>query len=701
MSIRKRTYLAFFCVIFLAGCVSTQRSQYDSQVQSSTTRMVLPSASVGNCKAGVVDLLAGTDEDMHLSGNWPRYNWQRVYEKCPDSKVAAHNYALQLLQKGDWKKARQVVQEGLVIDSGFLPLSQLAQGIDDPTQAARTLADSKYNHWLNEPSQYSFTLTPPRKESPSSLPKLIKGEFEKRNDFETRVRKAKMERRQELQGIEDRYVGAVALFNAAVASHNAKLKKEKDARLAKRQHMREKFFNGAVADVYGDLTLTDLVYDSESEKFTGLLLASSANFREPVSISVPLANGKAKLFKQDIASLKPFLKYSLTSDGKATRKPIVYHGNHSYVMEFNAALNQPLQMSAVANVVFETEKSISPIAKVQEKIAIEDDYYAEALSVQDDPALAKLRQEKVENERKLALARAEKARERERQRITTEIRSQQQQLADMGGSVGSEYKGLKEKYSWNFNRGRDKGRDMVAVIIGNRSYGRDIPMVHYAHNDATAMAKFLREGLGVAPENIIVQKDATKGEMEGLFLRTLPNRVKRGKTEVFFYFSGHGMPKDGKALLLASDTRPEYADITGYSRDELLLQLADLGAKNTTVIVDACFSGTAKDSAPLIAGKPVFAEVQQVAIPDDTIFISATSAREIARMDKEKGMSLMTFYLLQGLTGKADSNGDMAISVGEVKSYLARAVPKAARLSFDAEQTPEVYGPAGYNIIRY
>lgn len=130
-------------------------------------------------------------------------------------------------------------------------------------------------------------------------------------------------------------------------------------------------------------------------------------------------------------------------------------------------------------------------------------------------------------------------------------------------------------------------------------------------------------------------------------------------------------------------------------------QLNDLGARNVTIIIDACFSGTAKDSAPLVAGKPVFAEVLPIAIPKNAVFISATRASEIARMDKKKGMSLMTYHLLKGLSGKADGNDDGAITVAEVRGYLGTEVTRAARLQFGAEQTPEVYGPADHALVRY
>ena len=117
----------------------------------------------------------------------------------------------------------------------------------------------------------------------------------------------------------------------------------------------------------------------------------------------------------------------------------------------------------------------------------------------------------------------------ERKKIQAEIRLQQEKLARMGGTAGEEYKGLTEKYSWQFPQAKTPAKDMVAVVIGNRNYGNDIPKVYYAYNDAHAMTRFLETGMGVPPENILTQQDATKGEMEGILLKKLPKRITREK----------------------------------------------------------------------------------------------------------------------------------------------------------------------------
>ena len=234
-------------------------------------------------------------------------------------------------------------------------------------------------------------------------------------------------------------------------------------------------------------------------------------------------------------------------------------------------------------------------------------------------------------------------------------------------------------------------KDTVIVIFGNRNYSKGVPLVHYAHNDAKAMKRFAIDSLGLQPEDIIYEEDATKGVMEGIFQSILPSRVKSGKRNILIYFSGHGIAANNDAKLLPVDSRPNTAEITGYSRNELLKQLNDLKV-NSVVILDACFTGTGKNGAALLAGKPVFKAPNQARVPSNVTLISATSSNQIAWMDDKTGHSLMTYYFLKGLQGDADENGNKVINTHELASYLTISVNRASLIQNNQEQRPEIIG---------
>ncbi|MGE4298009.1 MAG: caspase family protein [Desulfovibrionaceae bacterium] len=629
--------------------------------------------------------------------------WDKIWAACPGSPVAGYNNAVSLLRAGKVQEAARAVSEAFARHPGFQPLQDLSQRLNAPFALVGKLADAKLKTWLASESRHSFTRTPPQKATPPPLPKLVKDEFEKKADFEARVDRARKDREAQLRRIEKDYAAAVAGFNAAVDAHNKKVRAERAERMAQLPAMRARYLQEAMSDVFGDPGVVDPVYDSEAERFHARLVSSSGLLDQKVTISVPLDQGRE--FKDRFAQAKVVVPYTVQENRLVRGAARVILGSRTYEAMFTDEVFAPVAMTAVADASVAQGETISPMAAaaldMSSVLKEEQAYFGEALNTQDDPRLAALRQEQAENTRKLREAQQQQALEAERQRIEAQIKRQEQQLAALGGEAGKEYEGLREKRAWTFAPAKKPARDMVAVVIGNRSYGKGIPLVPYAHNDAKAVRAFLTAGLGVPRENILFREDATKGEMESLFRRTLPNRVKARQTDVLVYFSGHGMPVDDAALLLPSDARPDTADITGYSRDTMLAQLASLNAASVTVILDACFSGTAKGGEALVRGKPVFKQPGSVRLPGDTVFIAASRANQISRMDDKAGMSLMTLYLLEGLSGKADKDGDHAVSVAELRGYLENEVDRAARISFDMGQQPEVLGPATRTLVAY
>jgi len=241
----------------------------------------------------------------------------------------------------------------------------------------------------------------------------------------------------------------------------------------------------------------------------------------------------------------------------------------------------------------------------------------------------------------------------------------------------------------------------IAVVIGNQRYGTGIPPVETAYADAKGMRAFLRDGLGVADDDILFEQDASKGTMEGLLEARLPNYVRSidGPVNVLVYFSGHGLPTpeaQADAMLLPSDARPDTVTASGYRRDRLLTQLSRLsryGARHILVILDACFSGATKQGTALSPSKPFGITVREATPPPNVLVFSAADAEQIAWADPASGYSLFTFHLLAGLTGKADADGDRRITLRELSRYTGDQVRRASLRRFGSEQTPHLDGP--------
>lgn len=59
--------------------------------------------------------------------------------------------------------------------------------------------------------------------------------------------------------------------------------------------------------------------------------------------------------------------------------------------------------------------------------------------------------------------------------------------------------------------------------------------------------------------------------------------------------------------------------------------------------------------------------------------ITASGPNEVALESPELGHGIFTYYLLEGLAGKADRNGDGLVTVSELYEYVEDQVDRKAR----------------------
>ena len=167
----------------------------------------------------------------------------------------------------------------------------------------------------------------------------------------------------------------------------------------------------------------------------------------------------------------------------------------------------------------------------------------------------------------------------------------------------------------------------MAVLIGNRAYTGDVPSVDFAVRDAEYVKEYLIQTLGYRPGNVFYYSNATLSNMKVAFNK-LNNAVKKGKSDVFVYYSGHGAPDpDSKqGYFVPVDADPNYIRETGYPVNDLYTMLNKTGARSTTVVIDACFSGSSDQGMILKDISPVFIEVESSILSSNNsvVFTSAT-----------------------------------------------------------------------------
>ncbi|MBM4137492.1 MAG: hypothetical protein FJ241_11785, partial [Nitrospira sp.] len=145
--------------------------------------------------------------------------------------------------------------------------------------------------------------------------------------------------------------------------------------------------------------------------------------------------------------------------------------------------------------------------------------------------------------------------------------------------------------------------DAVAVVIGISRYeNRDIPNVDYARRDAETLKKYLVNTLGFKETNIkeFYDEQATNTKLTSYFKTHLKNRVRPNISDVFVFYSGHGVPENNEAYFVPYDLDPSDIKTTGYAVKELYKQMEDIKARSITIVIDACFSGKSEGDTPVI-----------------------------------------------------------------------------------------------------
>jgi hypothetical protein len=230
-----------------------------------------------------------------------------------------------------------------------------------------------------------------------------------------------------------------------------------------------------------------------------------------------------------------------------------------------------------------------------------------------------------------------------------------------------------------------------ALVIGNEDYSKyqtslDKEVnVDFAANDARVFAEYCEKTLGYPKENILVLVDGTRGQMSQKLAQLVRfAEVENGQAELIFYYSGHGLPEEGTNIpylipVDVSGTQPSNGLSLSYVYDEL----AKFKSKKVTVILDACFSGGARNKE-LVAMKGVKVKATVDAVPSNLIVLASSSGNEASAVYREKQHGYFTYFLLKNLqTNKGQGNFETIIS--EVSQNVAR---EAARVG--KNQTPNV-----------
>ena len=245
-------------------------------------------------------------------------------------------------------------------------------------------------------------------------------------------------------------------------------------------------------------------------------------------------------------------------------------------------------------------------------------------------------------------------------------------------------------------------RDAVAIIIGIEKYKR-VAKADFANADAQDFYDYASRALGIKPENIklLIDDGADDAEIYRAFQNWLPLKVKKGKTEVFVFFSGHGLPsQDGKSLyLLPWGVDKDFVEKTAINQKEIIASLQAVQPKSVTMFLDSCYSGQARGGETLLASaRPIALKAEANAYPPNFTVISASAPDQLSSSSPDLKHGIFSYYLMKGMEGDADQNKDGKITVAEIQEYLTDMVGRQA-MGMNRKQQPQLFGDADRVLV--
>ncbi len=230
--------------------------------------------------------------------------------------------------------------------------------------------------------------------------------------------------------------------------------------------------------------------------------------------------------------------------------------------------------------------------------------------------------------------------------------------------------------------------DTYALVIGNQNY-RFVSDVPYAIHDARVFADYCKKTLGIPVENIHLTEDATKQMIIEEEIQDWVSKIPDPENKkLIVYYAGHGVPdvkNQNKAYLLPVDVRGTNPQ-RGIALDEFYRTLGDLAFNQTTVFLDACFSGVNRENEGVTEGlRGVEIDAENATLGDGNLIVfSAAQGNETAQGYPEKGHGLFTYYLLKEL-GKSNGN----VKLGRLSEQITSKVSQmSTQLKLKKKQTP-------------
>ena len=249
--------------------------------------------------------------------------------------------------------------------------------------------------------------------------------------------------------------------------------------------------------------------------------------------------------------------------------------------------------------------------------------------------------------------------------------------------------------------------EVYAVIIAIADYYDARLNLQYTVKDAQGFYDVLTDPeYGGIPQDhiqLLLNEKATTRNIKST-LGTWLSRQAKPEDTVIIYYSGHGAPEGDKTYWVTYDADVNDLFASALSNDDIHTMLAMVTSERLITFLDACYSAATVVRSDQTRAIPTEIPWEKFAGKGRLVISASDGKQQSVELD-ELQHGVFTYYLIDGLKGKADTNQDGVVEVDEIWNYVKSQVTDAAR-KVGHPQTPVFQGtvtagiPLTFNVPR-
>ncbi|MCL4189278.1 MAG: caspase family protein [Rhodobacteraceae bacterium] len=217
---------------------------------------------------------------------------------------------------------------------------------------------------------------------------------------------------------------------------------------------------------------------------------------------------------------------------------------------------------------------------------------------------------------------------------------------------------------------------LYVLAIGTSQYRDASLTLQYAAKDAADFASLVvgQEGAlySAVEVRLVTDTDATYDNIrDGLFW--LEEEVTANDT-AYIFLAGHGVNDNrGELFFLPHEAEVGNLRRTAVAASEIVRTIEYLPGR-TVYFMDSCHSGNLEFTRRAAVPLDVNGHLQDLYAATGAVVFSSATGSQYSLESPEWGNGAFTLALREGLDGRADVNGDGAVSVNEMNLYLSDRV---------------------------